>query len=106
MACEDGTYYSLELMACYKPDYHSNIDALNQTKRALEIENYTLQVLKDRIAKDNLPFKPCPAEKPMLSNNVCTDCPSPSYFNLKTRSCYKPKSATNIDYLEKSKLAI
>lgn len=93
-------------MNCFKPEYHTNIDALNKTGRVIEVEGYNLSALKDKIAKDNLPSKPCPAEAPLLSSNKCTACPSTEYYLLKTRSCYKPLQATNIEALAKSKLYV
>lgn len=42
VACPTGEYYNLELMSCYKPEHHSNIDALNKTGKVVEVDGYTL----------------------------------------------------------------
>jgi hypothetical protein len=82
--------------------HHTNITAVNLTHRVLERDNNTLQSLKDIIIKDNLPTKDCPEATPMLSAGVCIECPAPKYYDIKSRSCYKPLFRTNIEALQKS----
>ena len=100
--CPPGEYYNIELSDCYIPQHHTNVQALTDSGRALELQNYTLEALAAKIAKDKLPTEICPADKPMLSGKNCIACEAPSWYNLQTRDCYTPKKSANTESLQKN----
>ena len=99
VACPPGEYYLLMTLKCYKPLFSSNLSALNSSGRTVQVGNFTLKILSAQVAAQPFPTKPCPAVTPLFSGGKCIGCPSPQYYDLQTRQCYKPKFASNITEL-------
>jgi hypothetical protein len=99
ISCPPGMYYLIETLSCYLPVYSSNVAALNASGRVLQLGNFTLLALEQKIAAQPYPTKPCPAATPFLSGGVCAACPLGHYYDLMTSRCYKPQYATNTTYL-------
>lgn len=52
------------------------------------------------------PTTPCPEAAPILVNDKCHGCPSGDYYVLKNHTCYTPNNVTNVEFLNKSRLAV
>ena len=102
VACGAKQYYLLETLQCYTPVYSSNVNALTSSGNVVQVGGFTLSSLGSKIAAQPFPTKPCPAATPFLSRGKCISCPAGHYYNLQTRSCYKPKPASNVGALSNS----
>ena len=87
------------------PQVVTNVSALNAPK-VIQIGNHTLANLTATIKAQVFPTKPCPSATPLLSQGKCIGCPVSQYYDLQTRTCYKPKFASNVTELLKSGRAL
>ena len=93
-------------MKCYTPLFSSNVSALSASGKVVQLGNYTLANLSATIKAQVFPTKPCPASTPLLSGGKCIGCPAGQHYDLKSRTCYKPKFASNVTQLLQSKRAV
>ena len=86
--------------------FSSNVSALSASGKVVQLGNYTLANLSATIKAQVFPTKPCPASTPLLSGGKCIGCPAGQHYDLKSRTCYKPKFASNVTQLLQSKRAV
>ena len=96
VACAPNQYYLLETLKCYTPVFSSNVAALSASGAVVQIGGFNLGSLSASIAAQPYPTTPCPAATPFLIGGKCIGCPPGQYYDLKTRSCYKPTFASNL----------
>ncbi len=104
-ACPPDKYYNLKEMSCYTPPTISNLDALTQSKRVIEEGEDTLANLQKSYSTAIVPVK-CLDTTPFFNGTACISCPEGQFYNLKTKQCYIPAKATNLNFLSTSKLYI
>jgi hypothetical protein len=102
IACNKSYYYDLRSLKCINAQLVSNVNALNATNKTIAFGIYNLSALVSQISALVVPYKPCPASKPLFNGTICKVCPPSEYYNLETLKCYKPLYASNITALNAS----
>ena len=95
MGCALDQYYNLQSMKCYSPKLVSNVQALNKSKRYIELDAATLENIEKNLNSSQLPTTKCSDKQPLFNNKHCISCPEGTYYNLKDLNCYTPKMVSN-----------
>jgi hypothetical protein len=77
----------------------SNVTALNQTNRFVNLGRYTLANLELNISNSIYPLLPCPDTLPLWNGSQCIGCLPTEYYDLKSLKCIHARNVSNLTAL-------
>jgi hypothetical protein len=89
--CTKDEFVDMKVMECKKGKSVSNVNALKQTGKVLELGTYTLASLEagsKATITSGIPTVDCPADKPLYNGTACIACDLSKYYNLQELNCY------------------